>query len=384
MTDTTLNAATGPVVSQSPARFDLYAQMHKGLRAFMAATLVTWGRLDCDSDQAVKDGLDQLTLLLDACVAHLDKENRYVHPALEVSCPGASEQVSAEHQHHLASIAQLRARGDAIVVLVPAAREPQCHQLYRALAIFIAENLTHMEVEESRHSAMLWAGYSDAELAEIHAAIVAGTAPSDMAVAIRWVAPNLRPPELLALLQGVQRDVPEVVFSGIVDMVGAHLTEPAWRQLTRALDPTSISDLPVDVAQRFVQLMFGDSNGAAAAMLVHDGFVAHPWTRMGVPPGPMGVHVMAQALGGAFAEVSLRIDACLVVGQQVVLRYTYSGKHVGDLFGNAATGKAFAIDGIAWLRMVEGQVAEFWREEDMLGLQRQLGLASLLVGLPAQ
>jgi len=144
---------TTAVTSHGPTRFDLYAQMHKGLRAFMAATLVTWGRLDCDDDQADKDGLDPLTLLLDACVAHLDKENRYVRPAFKASCPGASGQITGEHLHHLASIAQFRARGDAIVALVPAAREPLCHQLYRALAVFVGENLACLQRESDRCAA---------------------------------------------------------------------------------------------------------------------------------------------------------------------------------------------------------------------------------------
>ncbi len=346
----------------------------------MAETMLAWGRLDCDDDQAVKDGLDLLTSLLDACAVHLDKEGRYVHPAREAACPGTSGRIEGEHLHHLASIAQRRAQGDAIGDHVMAVRGPLCHQLYRAIAVFVAENLAHMEFEESQHNAVLWTGYNDAELIEIHAAIVAGTTPADMAVPTRWVAPNLRPTELLALLQSVRRDVPEEVFTGIVDMVRAHLSDPPWRQLARSMNPTAAHGLPVDLAQRFVQTLFG----AAAGMPVHEGFVARAWRRVGIPPGPAGVHVMAQALSDAFGRASLRIDACLVVGEQVVLRYTFAGRHVGELFGIAATGQDFSIEGIAWLRIVDGKVAELWREEDMLGFQRQLGLTSLLAELPAQ
>jgi len=49
------------------------------------------------------------------------------------------------------------------------------------------------------------------------------------------------------------------------------------------------------------------------------------------------------------------------------------------LFGMAPTRRAFEIAGIAIMRIdADGRIAEFWREEDMLTLQRQLGLASML------
>ena len=36
-----------------------------------------------------------------------------------------------------------------------------------ALALFIAENFEHMHYEETEHNAVLWAHYTDAELAEL-------------------------------------------------------------------------------------------------------------------------------------------------------------------------------------------------------------------------
>ena len=50
-------------------------------------------------------------------------------------------------------------------------------ELQRFLAQFVAENLTHMNVEESWNNAVLWETHSDAELIAIEQAIVASLSP---------------------------------------------------------------------------------------------------------------------------------------------------------------------------------------------------------------
>ncbi|WP_372658651.1 ester cyclase [Hydrogenophaga sp.] len=361
-------------------RFDLYAQMHKGLRAFMAATLVDWGRLDCHDDPALKAGLDQLEQLLDACATHLDKENHYVHPAIEARRTGHSLRIASEHVEHLVAIEHLRTLAEALADAPSGARDRLSNRLYREIAIFVAENLEHMEVEETRHNAALWATHSDAELMDIHAAIVAVTSPVDMAVATRWLAPNIRPAELAALLQGVQAGMPAEMFQGVVDLVRPHLAAPVWARMAQALGLPE----PVDTVEQFLDAAFVRFDTEAVARLVTPGVLAHPCIAVGLPAGVAGLQALVQALGTAFDQTSVTVLDRMVCGDRQSLRYRYTGRHVGSLFGMAPTGRSFSMEGIAILRLEGERVAEYWREEDMLGLQRQLGLASLVPEESAQ
>lgn len=363
-----------------PARFDIYAQVHKGLRAFLSDTLAELGRVDCGDDQALERALGQLDHLLDFCAGHLDKENRYVHAALEARQPGAGQRIANEHSEHVAAIDRLRAAAERLARSSPAERVQPADRLYRQLAVFVAENLEHMEVEESSHNALLWDNYSDAELGELHATMVAATSPEDLALNARWLAPSLRPAELAVLLRGVQASMPAEVFGSVVALVRPHLGAAAWQRLAGTLgltDPTH-SDSAAEIARRFVEATFVRFNADAAIDLITPDFLAHPWRALGLPAGPAGVRAVTAGFGAAFDEVSVTPLDCLVDGDRVALRYVYAGRHVGPLFGIAATGRPFRFEGIAILRLAGGKVAEFWREEDMPGLQRQLGAASLI------
>src|SRR5512139_2725091 len=129
-------------------RYNMYAFIHKALRAFMGDTLSGIGRMDPDDAADLEGGIDQLRELLDLCRLHLEHENRFVHPALEACAPGSSSQVAGEHVHHAADIDALDELADA-VVLAPAgaARAAAANRLYRQLAVFVGINFEHMDYE---------------------------------------------------------------------------------------------------------------------------------------------------------------------------------------------------------------------------------------------
>lgn len=383
MTNPATASPTCASIDTPAARFDIYAQVHKGLRACMAATLVEVGRMDCGDDQAVKCVLDGLDQLLDWCAGHLHKENQFVHPAIEARDPAASLRMAGEHVHHDACIAQLRDDADRLSRAGGAARESAAARLYRRLAGFVADNLAHMDTEETVNNAILWAGYTDGELGELHAAIVAATSPSQLAVDVRWITPHLSPSEIAALMRGLQASMPPEVFAGVAGMVGPHLPPQARRRLAVELGLPALAPLddPLAIVERFIAATFVRFDAAAAAQWVTPDFVAHPWAAHGLPPGPAALEAVVPVFGNAFCDASAEVVDHMVDGDRVALRYVYAARHVGDLFGIAATGRRFRIEGICIVRLAGGRVAEYWREEDMLGLQRQLGVATLL---PAQ
>jgi hypothetical protein len=219
----------------TPPRVDLYAGIHKAMRALMADTLLALGRMDTEDDLETAQTCHRVMELLDFCRSHLLHENEFVHPAIEARSPGASELVAHEHEEHEQAITAL---GVAVAGLLAG---PRAHRamagldLYRRLALFVAHNLEHMHVEETAHNAVLWSRHTDAELLGIHNALVAALAPAEMMYVLRWMVPFMNPAERLGMLGDMQRQAPPQAFQAALDVVQPHLTSNEWAKLARDL-----------------------------------------------------------------------------------------------------------------------------------------------------
>ena len=225
-------AATQPTVP----RVDLYAGIHKALRAFMTDTLLGLGRMDVEDDLDFAQGCQRVAQLLDVLQAHLEHENRFVHPAIEARAQGGSLAVADEHEGHERAILRLvRAVAD-LMACARADRAPRAQALYHELALFVAHNFEHMHQEETVHNAVLWAHYSDAELATIEGALVASIPPDEMQVVLRWMLPFMAPAERAAMLADMRRQAPAPVFEGVLQIVRPHLSASEWAKLGRALE----------------------------------------------------------------------------------------------------------------------------------------------------
>ena len=216
-------------------RVDMYAGIHKAMRALMADTLLALGRMDCDDGLELAQTTQQVLALMDACASHLKHENEFIHAALEARAPGASAVIAHEHDDHLAHIGRLAGAATALLRTPAAQRPAAVLALYRDLSLFIAENFHHMHVEETAHNAVLWARYTDAELAQIHDALVASIAPEEMMRTVRWLVPFMNPAERTALLADMRAKAPEAVFHAVLDAARPHLTQGEWTKLARSL-----------------------------------------------------------------------------------------------------------------------------------------------------
>lgn len=217
-------------------RMDLYAFIHKALRAYMVDTLVGLGRVDAEDDLELSQAGARVLQLLSFCRAHLYHENTYVHPAMERHAPGSAAAVEQEHDGHGQAIAAL---ADAAQQLMQCPRERRArvaHALYQQLALFVAHNFEHMQLEETAHNAVLWAHYSDAELAAIEGALVASIPPDEMLVTLRWMLPSMTPSERAMVLGDMRRNAPSGIFDTALSVMRPHLSDGEWGKLARALE----------------------------------------------------------------------------------------------------------------------------------------------------
>jgi hypothetical protein len=234
--DSTLDAPRFTHAAAAPGgRHDLYAGIHKALRLFMSRTLTRVGATDPADAGEVAAALDQLDRLLGLCEVHLSDENEFVHPALERARPGSAARIAAEHLHHADAIADLRDLAAFVASGRDATRASGLDRLYRALALFVADNFHHMHVEETVHNPLLWAAYRDDELAAIEQAIVASIPPAVMTEALHWFLPALHASERAGMLAGMRQGMPPEAFAAVLDIAQRTLAAPDHARLLRAL-----------------------------------------------------------------------------------------------------------------------------------------------------
>ncbi|HEY0818539.1 MAG TPA: hypothetical protein VGD46_07155 [Rhizobacter sp.] len=236
MTAATLVADTAAShAAAARPRFDMYQPIHKGLRNFMADTLSRLGRVDVTDAEDLADALSQVESLLDFCAKHVQHENEFIHTAIRARQPAAASRTIDDHAEHLQSIDALHKETRAVYDADDAQRHGLALRLYRHLALFIAENLQHMHIEETANNAALWAHYTDEELVAIHDRLLASIGPADMMLGLRWMVPALTPQQRAGMLGEMKAGAPAEVFDAVVDMVRPHLAARDWSKLAGAL-----------------------------------------------------------------------------------------------------------------------------------------------------
>jgi predicted ester cyclase len=96
----------------------------------------------------------------------------------------------------------------------------------------------------------------------------------------------------------------------------------------------------------------------------------------GYSPEPMGKGEVRQFYAGIFAAFDspkLEFHETRWDGDVCSIRFTMSGRHVGEFMGVPATGTEIALPGITILHFRGDRVIERFSQADMLGLLVQIG-----------
>src|SRR6185295_599367 len=145
--------------------------------------------------------------------------------------PAGSAKIAEEHVEHAESIAALREEAAALRAAPNYAAGALALRLYRHLALFVAENLQHMHVEETVNNAVLWAHYTDAELVQLHKRILDAVTPVEHLEVARWMVPAMSPAERAGMLHGARAGMPPEAFLGLLEHVRPHLDPRGWTKL---------------------------------------------------------------------------------------------------------------------------------------------------------
>lgn len=210
-------------MAEEPVRIDLYRFAHRGLRAAMARALLDVGTATTTPDAlaVVADTVEELALL---CRKHLEHENAFLHRAMEQRTPGSSRNTADDHIGHERAIERLN-----VMVRLLRARPANAEarqlldQLYRMLALFMADNFEHMDLEERHNMRVLQAAYTDTELQQIEHELVSSIAPDVMLKFMRWMLPAMNAEERLEFLEQTALAAPPVVVLAVIEVATPHL-----------------------------------------------------------------------------------------------------------------------------------------------------------------
>ena len=103
----------------------------------------------------------------------------------------------------------------------------------------------------------------------------------------------------------------------------------------------------------------------------------------GRPVGRAGVARVLRDIHGTFPDTHWTVEEIAAIGDQVVVRLTVSGTHLGVgrlpimggfLLGVASTGKHYSVQHIHWFTLRDGLIIEHRANRDDVGMMVQLGL----------
>ena len=212
-------------------RYDIYGNIHKGLRRTECLLLARLGANDFADAAATDKLLADIRRLLALAAAHVRHEDSEIHAALN-GRGIATELVDAQHDDHRTAFAALES-GIAAVETAPAAHRAEAGRaLYLAFAAYIADDFAHMHEEETVTAPLLWRHFTDEELLAIEMRIIASLPPEENMAFTRIMLPAMNPDQRTALVGGMLQAMPREVFAAVVEFaIRPSLTEADFQAL---------------------------------------------------------------------------------------------------------------------------------------------------------
>lgn len=218
------------------AKEDLYYAIHKAIRLASARMLVRLGNTDPADEPALMQTLGALQAHLDLSLSHLKHENHAIHSAIEARVPGGSAHAGEDHDHHLQSFEELRRLSREVAKAGPMDRAGKLRRLYQRFALFMADDLIHMNEEETELQPLIEAHFSAEEITGIHDAIVANIPPAEMTGSLRLMLGAANRTERVGMITGMNTGMPPEAFTGLMtEIVGKPWKMGDWEELERAV-----------------------------------------------------------------------------------------------------------------------------------------------------
>ena len=115
------------------------------------------------------------------------------------------------------------------------------------------------------------------------------------------------------------------------------------------------------IARRFFEEAVAGRCERAADDLVTPHAVFHG--PLGRFTGPDGIKRFSRKLRSAYPDYRIAVEDVIADGDRVAARWTLRGTQRGELLGIPPTGQPTTVQGVGWLRLAGGKIAETWMAE---------------------
>jgi hypothetical protein len=215
-------------------RFDLYAGVHKGLRAALFEAVALAARTDFGSDEESLRAAAAVRRVLGFLGEHATAEDAVIVPELLALAPELHAELLSEHARTGGlerDVLQVVARVEGAAGVE---RESLGRRLCDRLARLTAEHLRHMQREEQDANRVLWAHRTDEELLALHARILGVIPPPRTAEWLGIILPALSTPERANVLRGLREKVPPPALLTLTAPARAAMGDAAWARAAGA------------------------------------------------------------------------------------------------------------------------------------------------------
>ncbi|WP_336360032.1 ester cyclase [Haladaptatus sp. ZSTT2] len=133
------------------------------------------------------------------------------------------------------------------------------------------------------------------------------------------------------------------------------------------------------IVERTLKECWNEGNFESLSQLAHDDIRVLDDDGNTVATGPDGFRKHIEAWRTAFPDFTVEAKELIAEDDVVVLRFmeegTFNGELTrGELAGIDPTGKHYRSSGVAFHRIKDGKLAEFWVIDDSLNYAQQLGV----------
>jgi steroid delta-isomerase-like uncharacterized protein len=137
-----------------------------------------------------------------------------------------------------------------------------------------------------------------------------------------------------------------------------------------------MSNRNVELTRRIFNEVWNQKKLGLIDELVSPDYIHHDSGTATVQTDIEGYKQFVRLFQNAFPDIRFTIQDEISEGDKVVIRWTVTGTHRGDLPDLPASDRAISLSGISIARLRNGKGIESWNNWDGLGMMKQLGAIS--------
>jgi hypothetical protein len=213
-------------------RYNIFNQIHKGLRVVMYETATLIQQTDFSQKHKGNEAIFKLSKTVGYFHGHSEHEDHFIFPLIARVSPATVAAFEEQHSTdemlmtNLESlIARWYAEEDPIELAAIGLRV-----LYD-FNDFVAFNIGHMNKEEKELNEVLWAHYTDAELAGVTQQIVASIPQELLIEESRFMMRAANNQELLQWMTGIKMNAPKEVYGSFLKLLAQEISPVRFEEI---------------------------------------------------------------------------------------------------------------------------------------------------------